>query len=445
MPAARLMSVDEWKSNTSLTFRMRGPRLRAVDTALAEFHKDQSSSNLLILLNAVELYRTTREGGWENYRRNKGHIFEVLMSQLFNLASNDDVVQAMAALPFFGIESWAVEGVGGANELADAIRAERQNRLTQLLTGRSLRFKLGSVAWQQGKILLPAAAQVGHGLHQAASVGGAACGNSVVDAMSNQASAIGSEFMSIIPIPKAELVGMVPVFGLIFDGLKTAWEWKVYAGLVNDKGQFPGFLAGCSGDAGDIRAAISAVQAYLEKRIASQLALAGIQSAGFVAKLGTFFADGGTASNAAITGVKAALNMLVKLQFAYDEYREMKAAQLLLNTPDARIFSACPLLGCYMVTACDHSDLLNMFDGRRELSKYWQFEAMYYVAEINKLRDMARSYISNSYVELIGPESAHNTTANKLRWMGQKAAVALRMVDHQKALKAGTAISSDAA
>lgn len=438
MPAHGLMSLDEWKKNTSLMFRMRGPRLRAVDAALAAYHVEQSSTNLLILINALETYRTTREGGWENYRRNQGHIFEVLMSQLFNLASNDETVQAMAALPFFGIESWAVEGVCG-KDLADAIAAERQHRLHQLLNGRTIRFKWTSLAWNETKDL--------SGLLGLATVGGSGVGdsNSVISAITDRAGAIGNEFLSIVPIPKPVLVEMVPVFGLIFEGLKTGWEWKKFAELVMDKGKFPGFLQACSGNAPDIRAAIEAVRDYLEKRIAAQAALASVQTATFGAKIGTFFADAGVASHIALTVVKTALNAFLTLQFAYSEYQEMKAAQHLLSKPDASIFGACPLLGCYMVTACDHSDLLNMFDGRRELSKYWQHEAMYYIREINKLREMARNFIRDSNIELVGPESAHNTTANKLRWMANRAAATLGTVDHKKALAEGRAISSDAA
>lgn len=440
MAAPGLMSVEEWKKSTSLMLRIRGPRLRAVDAALAGYHSEQTSTNLLILINAVEVYRSTREGGWENYRRNQGHIFEVLMSQIFNLASDDDVVQAMAALPFFGIESWAVEGVGG-HDLADAIAAEREKRLQQLLTGRTLQFRWGTVAWREAKILGRTGMQMQHEFGH----GGGGDGSSVVDAITDRGGAVGAEFLSIVPIPKPDLTEMVPFFGLIYDGLKTAWQWKKYHDFVSNKALFPGFLQACSGDAPDIRAAIEAVRTYLETRMAAQLTLASIQTATFGAKVGTFFADGGVASHAALTGIKAALKAYLTLQFAYDEYREMKAAQTLMSQPDAGLFKACPLLGCYMVTSCDHSDLLNMFDGRRELSKYWQFEAMHYIREINKLRDMAREYIKQANIELVGPESAHDTLANKLRWLGQKTAVKLRTVDHKKALASGRAVSSDAA
>ncbi len=441
MPASGLMSLAEWKKGTSLTLRKRGPRLRAVDSALNNYQNDPSSPNLLILMHAIEHYRSTREGGWENYRRNKGHIFEVLMSQLFNLASGDDTVQAMAALPFFGIESWAVEGVGG-QDLADAIRVERKNRLTQLLHGRTLRCRWGAVAWQQTKILGRGGVQMNYELSRG---GDGSNSGSVIDAISDSAGAVGTEFLSIVPVPKPDLAELVPVFGLIYDGLKTAWEWKQYADLVVDKGRFPGFLRACSGEAPDIRAAVVAVQSYLEKRLGSQRSLAAVQTASFAGKIATFFADGGVASHASITGVKTALKAFLTLQFAYDEFKEMKAAQKLLSAPDARIFEACPLLGCYMVTSCDHSDLLNMFDGRRELSKYWQYEAMYYIREINKLRDIARTYMKESNVELVGPESAHNTVTNKLRWLGKQTAVSLGAVSYKKELASGRALSSDAA
>ncbi|MCA9024291.1 MAG: hypothetical protein KDA86_03660 [Planctomycetaceae bacterium] len=437
MAVPGLMSVKEWKDKTSILFSIRGPRLRAVDSALNQYHEVSTTENLVILMSAVEIYRSTREGGFETYCRNKGHIFEVLMSQIFNLASADDQIMDLAQLPFFGIESWAVQGVE-TQDLADAIKAERQHRLKQLLQGQTLKFRWDTVAWREAKIFGRGGIQRSH-----ESIHSSGNGNSVVDVIAGKAGSAGSSFLSACGIPTPDLTELVPFFGVIYDGLKTAWQWKKYLDMTRDKAQFPGYLQACSGQATDIRAAIAAVQAYLEKRMEAQKDLVEIQTATFGAKLLTLLADGGVGSHAALTQAKAMVKAYITFQFALDEHKEMQEAQPYLNSPDAGIFKVCPLLGCYMVTACDHSDLLNMFDDRRQLSKYWQFEAMHYIENVNKLRSAARDYMGKSNIELLGAPTEHNTIRNKLRWMGEKTKVALGRVDHRKALASGRAISSD--
>jgi len=404
---AALLSVEEWKDLTSIMFSRRGPRLRAVDDALDAYHRRPNSESLLYLIQMLEIYKQTRPGGWEGYVRNQRKGIQILMSQLFGLAHTDDAILDASKDPYFGIEAWAIEGTDGS-DLADVLREGRQQALQALFSGRTLEMKRYDFAFDS----LTQAASLGS---SAKKVFVSASSTSAAGAFQGTAGTIGKQFLSDLHLTPGDVVAMTPLIGIISDLIVSGWEWKSFYDLVCFKERIPAFQAGLATDADAIKAAIDGVGAYVDARLRLQGIVAGAYSSGLAMKLISTSADGGAGSHVGIALATKAVVTVAKLMFAWEQYREMKAAQAVLadkSKMGIELFQTCPLLGCYMVACCSQSDLINIFDDRRMLSKYWREEAVYLVRKTDTLREKCRTFIDESYIELVGPETEYRTAKN---------------------------------
>jgi len=114
-------------------------------------------------------------------------------------------------------------------------------------------------------------------------------------------------------------------------------------------------------EVGDPQAAYDAVKVCIKRDLDACIATAAITTAIFSLQTGMNFVDGGVMSGPILGALAALASALQELVLAIIERVEVVRVKALLRDPsklDMRIFSAYPLLGCYMLMSATFSDLI---------------------------------------------------------------------------------------
>jgi hypothetical protein len=207
---------------------------------------------------------------------------------------------------------------------------------------------------------------------------------------------------------------VAPVIGVVFSGVKMIQAGKAVAqdghNLYKSKEYRTGFFAG------DPVAAADSVTKIIKRDITVH-SLDLVRNTGATAgKLAGFFVDMGTATTAGIGLANALADLGLRLYVLGQEIADMRAGNKRLAKPDdldLTVFGDCPILGCYLLTCADTSQVGNFFIADIGLPN-WQkrFELMK-KTKMDPLLKIAHKAINSSRLQLEGLRSDKGTHAEK--------------------------------
>lgn len=114
---------------------------------------------------------------------------------------------------------------------------------------------------------------------------------------------------------------------------------------------------------GDVAEGFKGMQKLLDRKVWAETREAGLQTADFATRTVLTFTDGGAVSSTAVGVAFTLAKFLHRLGMLLREYAETRDARKLLAKPgnlDSSLFSAYPLLGCYMLLCSDTDEIINM-------------------------------------------------------------------------------------
>ncbi len=336
--------------------------------------------------------------------------------------------------------------------LAMLARARRENMAalfqgTHLAFGRSARQTVGISLLKKGKAVATKAKSLSDGISagkSAAPVAKAFAAPAVKQ--------LAKEFMSICmdchefaDVVEAltsevveELAGeLVPYFTILMSGYKSAKAWRaVYqdgTNLYRSENWKEGVLPG------DPLAAAVAVQVIIKRDLTRHTIDAARQTAVLATKVAALFADFGAVTGSAIGLANATATLAIELASIGLDYKEMKAGNAILEKPGTltlNVFSACPLLGCYLITCSDDSNLANFFIAEIGLPGWMDKVEQIKKTQLGPLQAVAAKAIQSSRLELIGLSSNKGMVEKKGGLALAKARVANAATNFGKAVKA---------
>ncbi|HWA15758.1 MAG TPA: hypothetical protein VG817_04955, partial [Gemmatimonadales bacterium] len=186
-------------------------------------------------------------------------------------------------------------------------------------------------------------------------------------------------------------------------------------------------------------AAAVAVQTIIKRDLARHTVDATRQTAVFGAKLASLFVDFGAATSSVVGLCNATATLAIELASIGIDYKEMKAGNKLLESPNAitlDVFTACPLLGCYLITCSDDSALANFFVADIGLPGWMDKVEKIKKTQLGPLQAVARKAITSSRIELVGLQSNKGMIEKKGGLALAKAKLANAASNFAKAVKA---------
>jgi hypothetical protein len=199
---------------------------------------------------------------------------------------------------------------------------------------------------------------------------------------------------------------LVPYLTLLMSGVKSARAWKaVYedgTNLYRSDNWKEGVLPG------DPLAAAIAVQVIIKRDLVRHTVDATRHTAVLSTKIASLFVDFGAATSSVIGLANACATLAIELASIGIDYKELKAGNKLLESPGAvtiEVFSACPLLGCYLIACSDDSSLANFFIADIGLPGWMDKVEKIKKTQLGPLQAVASKAIKSSRIELIGLSS----------------------------------------
>jgi hypothetical protein len=430
MPIPR---YQDWMRSTALGLsKPRSLALRAVDSALQEYEKNERnpsarSKKLSELRLALNEWVHEKGSGWRNSERNKApgypisSLYEALNSQpQFTPADieafrHQDIMRRLRIKQIFAgkkivwrtfnaaVETkWALaelksasrghvksdrQAIREAKEQHDAASAER-------VTYSAGRYNaMRGVANSAGSAALDIASLVKNGAgasadeHDFGLAGTSGAGPAFHQMMSNMFGnanprEISAHLANTIGSGTTEIAHTVlPIISNVTSGAKMLWAWGNAAKKRYDEWQTSTHSRAIA--EGDMRAAFQALSLLLERQTSAALIQASIQTADFASRTAMTFVDFGAASGTLIGAISTLSKMVHKLYLLGREYSETRHARTLLSDPgnlDCSLFSAYPLMGCYMLVCSDLSEIVTLVrdeaieNGIRFGSDGWQYD-----------------------------------------------------------------------
>ncbi|MGH9591413.1 MAG: hypothetical protein ACRD25_13525, partial [Terracidiphilus sp.] len=214
-----VMRYETWKSLTEVSLKIRSKYLRRVDSTLQQYEKTHSDADLQKLKIALHQWKMSKgydaPGGkpaWMLSDRNKKRAVETLDKQLFGIPEtlNQQVLNDLAELPFYGIEAWA-EG-----QARMAMKEAREQALEEMFSGRKVIVKKAMMGYAFDKMKRDAStAKANAGV--AASAAGKAVTGPLMSEAKKQAMVLIQEVLGAYPIEVANeviayITGEIPSF-----------------------------------------------------------------------------------------------------------------------------------------------------------------------------------------------------------------------------------------
>ena len=226
--------------------------------------------------------------------------------------------------------------------------------------------------------------------------------------ISDVVDAVGSESLHSL------ISEMTPFIGVISSSLKSVKSWRAVVGNARDlyKGDY--YLEGVL--PGDPTAAAEAVLVCIKRFLAANTADAVRNTASASTKIAGLFADLGTATTAAIGAASALSKLIQELAILGRDYTEMKAGNLLLKDSaklDLNLFRVCPVLGCYLISCSDTSNVANFFVSDIGLPGWMDKVEKMKKTQLDPLIKNANKAITTSHLTLEGLKSNKGTFAEK--------------------------------
>jgi hypothetical protein len=205
-----------------------------------------------------------------------------------------------------------------------------------------------------------------------------------------------------------------PILGVITSSGKTALAAKQVVSdgysLYRSSDYIKGFLRG------DPEAAAIAVQTIIKRDLAKHSVDLARQAAATGTKVAGLFADFGTATTAAIGMANAMASLGLKLFALGLDIKDMRAGNRHLLAPTTltlAVFEDCPILGCYLITCANTSDVANMFVADIGLPGWMDKVEALKRNQMDPLIKLATAHIAGSHLQLEGLSSNKGTHAEK--------------------------------
>lgn len=213
----------------------------------------------------------------------------------------------------------------------------------------------------------------------------------------------------------SELISeIIPFISVAASALKTAKAGKAVAtdakALYQSQNQKNGFRVG------DPLTAADAVITLIKRNLANDSINLARHSAATGGKIAGLVLDGGTATTAAI-GMCNAVAALGMALFALGlEIKEMQAGNKRLRSPstlDLTVFNECPILGCYLLTCADTSNVANFFIADLGLPGWMDKVEEIKKSKMDPMLKLATKDIEKSRLQLSGLQSNKGTHTKK--------------------------------
>jgi hypothetical protein len=223
---------------------------------------------------------------------------------------------------------------------------------------------------------------------------------------------------------------MTPYVGIIHSSYKAAqaWQrilenarrsldWESYTGMV-----LPG----------DPVAACKAVRVILERNMARDTITAHTQTAAAAAKIAGLAGDFGTGASGVVVGLASGLaSLAVTLTQLGIDIREMRAGNRALESPvaiDKSIFTACPIVGSYLLAYSPTSMILNFFVADIGLPGWMSKIEKFKKEGLDPVVETATEQIARSRITMVGfttgkgfvPEKSVGGKLQSLKWKNMK-------------------------
>jgi hypothetical protein len=414
---AALMSHQEWMKLTyGGVTSVRSGKLKAVDTALANYHQSPGLARMELVHKALTAWMGEKGSDWKSSVRNGKNAVDTLHKQLLGTVAPGADAASLKALQ------------DGAKADIDRIFGG-----TQITWKNAFRVKLNSdevapdpsLLRQMGQQYKASASTNKWGL--AGNTAGAAMASSSLNTMAKGGgSGVISGLMSklvaeVVPsgaqtevlkavqllVPSFQVqfaAVVVPLAGILVAAGTTLWNTgnavhKQY-GVVQTRMHRDRSLAGV-----EAAAAINALIRILERERNADIFAASVSVTELGGKIAGLAIDGGTASNTAI-GLAANIAKLLNIvRIVYRDVSEKNAANKLIQWGGGGIaidvVQTCPLLGCYLVCCLPSSTLMAMITQRFGQTGWMDVAERTAAHHIAPLREKAREVIKGHRFEII--------------------------------------------
>lgn len=406
------MTYAIWMKDTAVFGRIRSNELKAVDNALKAYEDAEKNSTGSILKekkalrDALTTWQNAK-GDWRSNARNNLKAVEKLDAELGMVFGGAGGLNSRGELMMDSDEVKARKAV------ADAIKQNTR----MMFQGRKLTPKnsktladIGSVSHAMSNFKTAA-----QGVRSAAQ--GAAQQNLQQQVQSLLCSLFGETGAAhaqeaLGPVFNQFLVNVTPFVGAISSGAKAITKWGQAAwGLYKKSNILDG--AG-SFMPGDPYAAFEAIVRIQQREINAYAREAGVYTVAATAKVAFAAADFGAVSGAVVGAVESFAILVQTIYLFARDWNEMNEANelLLAGQFDFRLFTTCPLLGCYLISCSDTSAIINLAVGDYGRSG-WKFDVEAMCKKAQPAVDKARQVVQGSRFEIVGLRGFKGTVTNR--------------------------------
>jgi hypothetical protein len=208
---------------------------------------------------------------------------------------------------------------------------------------------------------------------------------------------------------------MIPYVGIITSSYKAGLAWKA---VVEQARKELGWSAYTSVILpGDPLAACDAVRTILRRNLARDTTQATIQTAAVASKIAGLAGDFGSGATTSVIGLASGLaSLAVELTQLGIDIREMRAGNRLLARPeliDRSIFTACPLVGSYLIAHSPASMVLSFFVADIGLPGWMDRIEQFKKQGLDPLVETAAEQIARSRITITGVQSGKGVVVDK--------------------------------
>jgi hypothetical protein len=303
-----------------------------------------------------------------------------------------------------------VKSTSSADIAAFAVLARRRRELLQETFG-GCRLKLEKLENAKSAYdVYKDAKEVVDQVKTAASAAGKAAADSLLKKLFD-----GMDWVTVVPLIGGALhevqkevsafLSSVPCLGSIESGAKALW----YFGNAAERAWTSHKVEQKSAviRSGDPRAACLAVVEIIDMARNENLVKGSINATHAAATAGMFFVDGGAISGPVAGAAKAAANICQSLYLWARDIKEMIKGNEALGNPDnlnADVFKISPVLGAYLMTESNTSDLLSFMISDIGLPQ-WMNKIEMMLPQLNYVQDEAGKLIRSGRLRLEGIET----------------------------------------
>lgn len=251
-----------------------------------------------------------------------------------------------------------------------AISAARRDNLRTLFTGARIQYgalsvaKVGATVAMTGNAMRGAISEIGAAARPAVLSPGRI--RAAAEALIQKCADV-DNIGELVEVVGSDLVEqlikeVMPVVGVLMSARGTAVAWAGVISSGNHLYNMPEYKTGVL--RGDPLAAADAVHELTKRALARHTVDAARNTAVLGAKIAGLFADLGTATTVTIGLANALAGLALELAQLGADIKELRAGNLALAHPESltlEVFTVCPLLGCYLLTSSDTSNVANFF------------------------------------------------------------------------------------